>query len=1104
MASRLTTVLRSSDEIVAACFLADRHGVLLATANGELRLASLVDRRNVRVSTIGRGYTDVVDVAAGAPGEVLVLEAGGSLLSARVGNADRVSSSVVSESLETPRSVVLEPTGAGILVAQAGRLQGVVLLDRRGRSERTLVEGLDGVSGLLALNHEQPQVLVSGISWLASIDPGGRSSRLLGTIQGGESLGWMGRGRLVGVTERSLSRIRVVDVADDRAPTVSIIEVPARPVVGMAIDDERAIVVAPHAVFEGRLDELLRLAVRVSPRSKRVFTGSYEQVDVDPSPAGLAHEDVRLVIAAPTHGCVVSAAPPELGQPPEPLFCAGHEPGWYRIDALDAAGRVVGQAEIEVSDSSADGSGPNRWLGAPSRMGSPASGSGANGGVLGYGTVKPVTGTYRVAIVLVDTTTARYTAAEGLATLQTFMAEVINGVPVGGVMSSTAAYFAETSYGKLTLAGAGFGPYQLPGAFGDYFWQNGSSTADWEPRSTCWQAIAAAADDDVDFTQFDAVLCVSRSPSATTFAWPWAYADWQVKVKDGANQSSLDRTLGFVSMPHNWTVVRPGRPIRATAAHELGHTLRLGDVYPWSGHAPDLQARELDGWDLMASEQSFPHLTLAHRRMLGWIPDTDVASYDVNSAAAQVDELVTLSPMGSLGLAAGTRRGIEINKGVGWQYLVEYRVGLAGQVGDQSLPEDDRVLVTDLAADHWDGAQRRKPLLLQRPDEDGDGSVLDAGQDFTERDRLANELAIEVTQIAAQQAKVNIRYGAGSRPDPSITPWSTDTWQSADIEVRNAVNQADPAWRNVPWHDHHNTVVATVHNAGRLDAPDVRVDFWITDMNVGGGTWQPLGTGIGSIPAGQSREIVCGTVWRPLAPGHYCIEVRIPLYQLPPPTYLVEATEGNNAARSNYDRFNSQSASTPTREKLTLTVGNPYRVEAHVALHAVQSNPLYRTFLGDSSLVLGPGETRRVQVAMECTVAHQDPLPDPDLEPFREAPNEVRVWSTITPSDARGDRGAAVLAGVLLRVESGRATRFADVRRDGDVLSGRVVTQDDSTPATAGVVVATTGDGSPDGAVTAQVARGNWQMAARAASRELELTYTGSPGYAPSSMLLGG
>src|SRR5262249_2082620 len=142
------------------------------------------------------------------------------------------------------------------------------------------------------------------------------------------------------------------------------------------------------------------------------------------------------------------------------------------------------------------------------------------------------------------------------------------------------------------------------------------------------------------------------------------------------------------------------------------------------------------------------------------------------------------------------------------------------------------------------------------------------------------DFKIDVSGIDTTKADVRIRYGVNSKPDPSIRPWPASAdrqWQSPDIEIQNARNLADPARFNVPWVGNNNTVIARVKNNGALDAPQVRANFYVKNYNVGGTPETFLGTDVHDVSAGATVNFQAN--WNPPAEGHFCIIVRIPLYQ---------------------------------------------------------------------------------------------------------------------------------------------------------------------------------------------------------------------------------
>jgi hypothetical protein len=247
----------------------------------------------------------------------------------------------------------------------------------------------------------------------------------------------------------------------------------------------------------------------------------------------------------------------------------------------------------------------------------------------------------------------------------------------------------------------------------------------------------------------------------------------------------------------------------------------------------------------------------------------------------------------------------------------------------------------------------RPTILLLPADGDDDGSVLGNGQFYKEVDAspFPVEFRADVSGISGDKADVRIRYGTNGRPDPSIRPWPASAqrpWQSPDIEVRNAKSLADPAWANVPWVGNMNTVVAKVRNAGNVLAPQVRVNFYVKNFNIGGAPEVFLGSDLRDVPAGGTVDF--STNWVPPSTGHFCIVVRIPLYVVPTAPTIVEMTELNNLAQSNYDRFITATSSPSTREETSVMAPSA----GAVRFIDQQKNPLYRTCVETTWLWLEP------------------------------------------------------------------------------------------------------------------------------------------------------
>src|SRR5262245_29934063 len=107
-------------------------------------------------------------------------------------------------------------------------------------------------------------------------------------------------------------------------------------------------------------------------------------------------------------------------------------------------------------------------------------------------------------------------------------------------------------------------------------------------------------------------------------------------------------------------------------------------------------------------------------------------------------------------------------------------------------------------------------------------------------------------------------------------------------------------------------------------------------------------------------------------------------------------TDANNSAQSNYDRFISATSIT-SREITYVTVGNPYSERTRFFIGAVQTNPLYRTYLEHGWFVLDPGECRRVRVMFEFApdAEQSDPTVKEKQKKYLRVPNFVNIAGAI-------------------------------------------------------------------------------------------------------------
>jgi M6 family metalloprotease-like protein len=731
-------------------------------------------------------------------------------------------------------------------------------------------------------------------------------------------------------------------------------------------------------------------------------------------------------------------------------------------------------------------------------------------------------------VLLVDTSDQRYTNTA--ATFNGFVTRwdenLLTGV-VGadGVSRSTAQYYQEISFGNLTLTGQVFNQVvNLPGVWTDYFVLDTNGL--WAPRGEFCNQCVSAAGGTWNLTGFDMIVCVMQSVAgaggaADRVAWPYGGITINTDTANGRV------TARGVSMPNEWGDGGAfdqggGRTIFETLAHELGHTLFLADEYP----PPDVPGRMLQNtplaassWDLMADEEPLPHITLPFRMQLGWVQPNWLKLYNFLNTGAQVNEAVNLSPVENGAPPANHFIGIEVRIGDGRNYYFEYRRGQVVQIGDRQLAPDSRVVGVDISLPPDPPVIARRTGLLLATHADDDGGVLDVGQTYHELDNTTptfpSDFKVTVNHADANHAEVQIEYGVIGKPDPSIRPWPRDDdhrWQSPDIEVSNARSQADPAnWANVPWLGHPNTVTASITNRGTINAPGVVANFFVKDYTISDAPETGIGWDRRDVGPGATVDFVLPGAWTPPTPAdpatpqHYCVVVRIDPYDAPtvPPTR--EMTDANNEAQSNYDRFISATASPGTREITAVSIHNPFPERTRFFIRAGQTNPLYRTYVENTWLLLEPDETRWVRVMFEW--APEAPQSDPQWvrsgelkEKYYAVPNRVTLLGLIeNPLDKRL-HGPQPVSGAQADVMHADGTRFEQFKAGDHYAAGSIVRISDGAPVPGGsviVIVSVAGEAEAHYHTGIVLQDGTFALEFPEEWEEVEAYYVPAPDYAP-------
>ncbi|MFN8463948.1 MAG: hypothetical protein U0X20_00295 [Caldilineaceae bacterium] len=893
------------------------------------------------------------------------------------------------------------------------------------------------------------------------------------------------------VADAAGGRILQLDLTQPAAPAVILASGIAGLYAVQAMSPDELVIGADDGVWRVDLTPIPVPSVELVFPNEPLFIAGWVKVPVKINDPAIAFNDLDFYIKPEESAAMVSLSRDNSFDPANPdiMVTAGWMAGEHVLIAEHRpTGSTVGEVKFEVTDTWLDTKrGPSLSV-----LGSIEAGPTA--GTWGGGdfthpqnsAVVPALGTRNVAVVLVDTADARYPTGPALTSiLDGFRDEMVNGVVVNGQTRSVAAYFDQASNGAFALNVTGVvGTVSLPGNWTTYFAgtpkdSDGDGVNDW----TMWSysnsfaatvianivqlnqnAGAVGNPPFLDLSALDSVVMVVRTvPAAGTtqarFAWPRANlgpethligftTPWGVVLP-------LFRPIAAVVMPDDWeTQPLSGRRWHETVAHELGHNLQLNDQYfNAAAHDPSLKPRIADdnpgnSWEVMSWEENLPLPSAAHRLMLSWLNPSWIKLFNFG-VFGPVDETITLHATSAGAPPPGRFAAAEVRIADGRNYYFEYRAPTAGRIVDSTPPAAVTVFGSDVTS-RGNTPANRPEILRLRDDSDADHAEFQAGDDYEEVDttspQFPNDFVVNVLSTTADSATIRVRYGLDQEPDPALMPWSASTnWQSPDIEVINARSLADPAFRNIPWEGHDNTVIARVTNRGQIPATGVRVRFGAKDFTFAGGAESPLGDRVQDVTNGATVDFTAPAIWRPTHlqlpffqfwyQQHACLVARIDPYIN---GTIVEVTPDNNEAQSNYTWLATSTASPASREVNVIKAHNPFSVPAFVSFEIHQPHPLFRVYLSQRWAYLEPGAEAPILVMMESLLG--DPKFDPAVREF--ANQDARIMTTLRLS-ALGDTGEAcapvVLGGVSLLAMTGRATRFEKFVSDGRVASGFVV-----------------------------------------------------------------
>jgi M6 family metalloprotease-like protein len=956
-------------------------------------------------------------------------------------------------------------------------------LDVRGASA-VLIDGRDIYIGL-----EDPATDMGRIALLRS----GRTKVVTPDLPPIGRIG--GSGAALLATHPSIGSLSLIEPASGSVTTGSVADLPGALLAAQRLSDGRIIVLTTAVLAIA--DAVTDFAPQpyIIPPAAPLFVGSWVPLGYSLAGTGLDGSSVHFEVPdGPTAG-LVSYARLEAGDP-VPLLVAGGAVGRYPVLLIETAGgTVLADSMFDVTDHWPDTeTGPSRMVtGATAMEGASGWGGGPNTpqnlGDLTH------TGTWNTLVLMVDTSTARWPTtppATVTADQTAVLGHVVNGATFNGQTRSARHYYEENS-GFIAASGGNpgrgltiaarnnqvFGPVNLPNAWTSYFAQkkdaNGTVIdARWSSIGTTTQtiisqALSAGVVTRADLTAVDALVIVPRSPDASStagnrFVWPHASLGKR-RLLLGTNVMTEQGDIAYTYVPLDFAA-HDGRQMHTTLSHEVGHNLGLLDVYDIEEYSNDVTARITSDWEMMAgSRDRLPHFSISNKMRMGWVPAGQLRLYNFQGSGG-VNDTITLHAAELADPPAGRPRGIEIRIGDGLNYYVEYRSEQAGGISDDLLT-DRRVVVTDVTSEDYVAPLARPRIMFVPNDVDGDGPIIGTGADFEDKDPGTQmDLAVTVVSTAVDQASVRVTYGSQGKPEPGIRPWTGGpNWQSPDIEVRNARATADPSrWFNVPWLGHDNTIVAKVRNAGDIIATGVVVDFFVTEYTTGDGPWVSLGNDRRDVGPGATVEF--SRPWNPSAADgrHYCVIVRIRLYQAPGNPAIVDQNIYNNEARSNYTSFISASASPSTRVGTLVELANPFSRSTLVFADVRQTHAQHRVFVEHDWLRVEGRATRPIAVFDEALWGTREwgsVARDQDRRPelLWKVPNLVSVEGfAVRPYQT--DCGARIpTGGVALQVHAGRAT---DIRIDAKRLTyttGIVRFVDNGDPVTDGRVLIEVSDG---------------------------------------------
>ena len=522
---------------------------------------------------------------------------------------------------------------------------------------------------------------------------------------------------------------------------------------------------------------------------------------------------------------------------------------------------------------------------------------------------------------------------------------------------------------------------------------------------------------------------------------------------DGAQKLNLGATKGAIYLAVNSTWGR--------IAHEIGHWLGMWDIYTdWFSDGTYNEGTAAP-WCLSGNHDDAPLFCGHHmHQIMHWYSSGALADPNVNvrelawSPTESFDQPFDLVAHGGAQDTIPNRfHVLKLIASSGLTYFVEVRQRPAGRVFDQNLDlaagDIGRVIVLRVTEGTTISNTFERPIQLVDKLTVGEQAV-DAARNLV----IKVEAKIQDDPLAF---RVRVQWNQPIAGDPNgkfdltITPWSTETWETPDIWIDSPRNNSgagvtyefhspgkpdDPILSgDRPWVKHKNKIYARIRNTGPQTVPEAWVSCYITSPpGIGdNGSWVLLNTKkLTNVPG--NGEVIVDFDWTPAVAGHTCITVAV----LP---QVGEIETNNNKAQENVATFDSASGSSHQPVILDAEVRSPFSVFRKVDL-IVRGLPLGWHAIVDRSWVWLPGKGShpvRTVIYNDIGTPSEQKLRPPAL-----ALPRVEGWTHFT------DRYLPI-GGILAPV---RAVAKVAVEIRCEAGGGAVITWGNLTPSVPGVPVA--------------------------------------------------